>query len=193
MITKLQLKQILPHITVDSIATYTPLLNDILPKWEINTTPRIQMFLAQVGHESGSFRYVREIASGNAYEGRVDLGNIFPGDGKLFKGRGLIQVTGRANYQSCSLALFGSNKLLQNPDILATPQYAVESACWFWKTRGLNELCDKPEDWDKTILRKDEPPRIFSKIEWITKKINGGLNGIKERQEIYKRAKEVLT
>lgn len=193
MITKLQLKEILPHISGDAIATYAPLLNDILPKWDIDTTPRIQMFLAQVGHESGSFRYVREIASGNAYEGRTDLGNLFPGDGKLFKGRGLIQVTGRANYQACSLALFGSNKLLQNPDILATPQYAVESACWFWKTKGLNELCDKPEDWTKEIPRAGEPPRVFTKIQWITKKINGGLNGIKERQEIYKRAQEILT
>lgn len=193
MITKLQLKAILPHISGDAIATYAPLLNDILPKWNIDTTPRIQMFLAQVGHESGSFRYVREIASGNAYEGRTDLGNLFPGDGKLFKGRGLIQITGRANYQACSLALFGSNKLLQNPDVLATPQYAVESACWFWKTKGLNDLCDKPEDWVKTIPREGEPPRVFTKIQWITKKINGGLNGIKERQEIYKRAQEILT
>ena len=128
-ITPEQLKAIVPHISKDALATYVPLLNDIFPKWEINTPQRIQMFIAQVAHESGSFKYTRELASGNAYEGRKDLGNIFPGDGKKFKGKGLIQVTGRNNYQECSLALFGDNKLLLNPDILATPQYAVESPC----------------------------------------------------------------
>jgi putative chitinase len=191
-ITPEQLKAIVPNISKDSLATYVPLLNEILPKWEISTPQRIQMFIAQVAHESGSFKYTREIASGNAYEGRQDLGNVFPGDGKKFKGKGLIQITGRSNHQSCSLALFGDNRLLTNPDILATPHYALESACWYWKTRGLNELCDRPEDWEKSILRKDGQTKTYTKVQWITRKINGGLNGIGEREEFYERAREAL-
>lgn len=191
-ITPAILKEICPHISKDAANTYAPLLSDILPKWDINTAQRVQMFISQVAHESGSFKYTREIASGSAYEGRADLGNIFPGDGKKFKGKGLIQVTGRANHQTCSLALFGDNRLLTNPDILSTPQYAVESACWFWKTKGLNELCDKPEDWEKTIVRNDGKTKTYSKIQYITRKINGGLNGIFEREEFYERARKAI-
>lgn len=187
------LKYICPNISIDASLLYPAYLNEYFPKWEINTLQRMQMFLAQIAHESGSFKYTREIASGNAYEGRSDLGNVFSGDGKKFKGRGLIQVTGRANYQSCSLALFGDNRLLTNPDILATPRYATESACWFWKTRGLNELSDRPEDWEKVIIRSDGQKKTYSKIQWITRKINGGLNGINEREEFYERAKRFLT
>jgi putative chitinase len=191
-ITSEILKKICPHIRKDAELMYPQRLNDALPKWEINTLPRVRMFIAQVAHESGSFRYTREIASGQAYEGRNDLGNIFPGDGVKFKGRGVIQVTGRSNYQSCSLALFGDNRLLLNPDILATPQYAIESACWYWKTRLLNDLCDKPEDWEKVILKDNGLTKRYTKIQWITRKINGGLNGINEREEFYERAKKFL-
>jgi putative chitinase len=186
------LKKICPHISMDASMLYPVYLNEYFPKWELDNLQRIQMFIAQIAHESVSFKYTREIASGNAYEGRSDLGNAYAGDGKKFKGRGLIQTTGRTNYQSCSLALFGDNRLLTNPDILATPRYAVESACWFWKTRGLNELSDKPEDWEKVIIRDDGKPKTYSKIQWITKKINGGLNGINEREEFYERAKRYL-
>jgi putative chitinase len=192
IITPEILKKICPHIRKDAELMYPQRLNDALPKWEINTLPRVRMFIAQVAHESGSFRYTREIASGQAYEGRNDLGNIFPGDGVKFKGRGLIQCTGRSNYQSCSLALFGDNRLLLNPDILATPQYAIESACWYWKTRLLNDLCDKPEDWEKVILKDNGLTKRYTKIQWITRKINGGLNGINEREEFYERAKKFL-
>lgn len=191
-LTKLQLKEIAPGTNHFALDTYPALLSDAMPRWEINTPQRVQAFLAQLAHESGSFKYVREIASGNAYEGRRDLGNIFPGDGKRFKGRGLIQCTGRTNYQECSLALFGDNRLLLNPDILATPTYAVESACWFWKTKGLNEIADKPEDWEKVIVREDGSTKRYSKIQWITRKINGGLNGINEREEMYERAKKAI-
>ena len=186
------LKEICPHISIDASLLYPTYLNEYFPKWEIDTIQRMQMFIAQVAHESGSFKYTREIASGNAYEGRKDLGNLFPGDGKRFKGHGLIQITGRSNHQTCSLALFGDNRLLLNPDILTTPRYATESACWFWKTRGLNELCDKPEDWEKTIIRNDGKTKTYSKIQYITRKINGGLNGINEREEFYERARKAI-
>jgi putative chitinase len=187
------LRKICPHIRNDAALVYPDYINEYAPKYEVNTPQRMQMFLAQVAHESGSFRYTREIASGNAYEGRTDLGNVFPGDGVKFKGKGLIQITGRSNHQSCSLALFGDNRLLLNPDIIATPRYATESAFWFWKTKGLNELCDKPEDWEKEIIRNDGEKKRYSKIQWITRKINGGLNGINEREEFYERAKKAVT
>jgi putative chitinase len=187
-ITSHQLKAIAPHASMDSVLLYSAVLSEAVDKWEINTPQRLQAFLAQLAHESGYFRYIREIASGNAYEGRKDLGNIYPGDGKKFKGRGLIQITGRNNYLACSMALFGDNRLLKNPDILATPQYAVESACWFWKKTGLNEIADKPDTWTKKVGEK-----TYTKFQWITRKINGGLNGISDREELYERAKKFLT
>lgn len=142
--------------------------NTYKEQYEVTTDLRIAAFLAQVIHESGSFRYTREIASGNAYENRVDLGNIFKGDGVKFKGHGYIQVTGRNNHATCSLALFGDRKtLLETPELLCTPQYAMQSAFWFWGTRKLNIFADLQE------------------FKTITKRINGGLNHFAERVKIY--------
>jgi putative chitinase len=126
-------------------------VSEIVPDWfnkysdqyEVTNPQRVTAFLAQTIVESASFTATREFASGAAYEGRTDLGNIYPGDGKRFKGRGDIMITGRTNYGACSKDLFGDDTLLKNPDLLATPQYAMQSALWFWKSRGLNELADK--------------------------------------------------
>jgi putative chitinase len=145
-------------------------INDACPQYDITTAARMAAFVAQTGHESGSFLYVEEIASGRAYENRADLGNTQPGDGVRFKGRGLIQVTGRANYERCSMALFGDDRLLQFPELLEDPRYAVYSACWFWKQHGLNELAD------------------VGNFKRITKIINGGYNGYEARLAIYQRA-----
>lgn len=153
---------------------FLPHLNAAMEEFEINTPKREAAFIAQLAHESGSFRYVREIASGKAYEGRVDLGNTEPGDGVRFKGRGLIQITGRANYQACSVALFGDDRLVASPVLLETPPEACRSAAWFWKSRSLNNLAD------------------LGKFLSITKRINGGTNGLADREAYYKRAKEVL-
>lgn len=111
-------------------------------QYEVNNPKRIAAFLAQTIVESAAFTATREFDSGSAYEGRVDLGNVFKGDGKKFKGRGYLQITGRNNYAACSKALFGDDTLLNNPDLLATPQYAMQSALWYWKDRGLNVLAD---------------------------------------------------
>lgn len=132
------------------IAPNSKKVADIVPAWfnkyacqyEVTNPKRVAAFLAQTIVESASFTATREFASGSAYEGRKDLGNIYPGDGKRYKGRGYIQITGRTNYSACSKALFGDATLLDNPDLLATPQYAMQSALWFWKDRDLNALAD---------------------------------------------------
>lgn len=168
-----QLKRIMPAAK-SRAAIFLPYLSAAMEEYEINTPKRQAAFIAQLAHESGSFRYVREIASGKAYEGRVDLGNTEPGDGVKFKGRGLIQITGRANYKACSMALFGDERLLESPVLLETPTEACRSAAWFWKSRSLNNLAD------------------LGKFISITKRINGGTNGLADREAYYKRAKEVL-
>lgn len=144
-----------------------------MPIYGINTPMRAAAFLAQIGHESGSFRYTEEIASGSAYEGRKSLGNTQPGDGIRFKGRGLIQITGRANYTQISKAMDAD--FVNNPQLLSTPDRATSSACWWWRDRGLNELADRQINFRQ-----------------ITKIINGGYNGLADREAIYKRALEVL-
>ena len=172
MITASDLHAILPHATGANIDRYWQPLNDAMDAFGINTPIRQAMFLAQVGHESGSLTYVREIASGEAYEGRSDLGNNQPGDGRKFKGRGLLQCTGRANYQACGDAL--GVDLISEPDLLETPELAAMSAGWFWQSRGINELADT------------------GNIQKVTRRVNGGLNGLAERTAIWERAKAQL-
>lgn len=128
----------------------------------MDSTLRLAHFMAQLCHESGSFRYMEELASGQAYEGRVDLGNIHSGDGKRFKGRGPIQITGRANYRKFG-RLIGID-IERHPEIAAIPSIGLHLALEYWQDRNLNELADKDD-----ILN-------------ITKKINGGLNGIVDRR-----------
>jgi len=187
MLTETQLKKICPNISDNNLKVYTPLLNEALKKYDIITIERTACFLSQIIHESGSFKFVKELASGKAYEGRLDLGNTQAGDGVKFKGRGLIQTTGRTNYKLVSQYLFNDERLLQNPEILEQPEYALESACYYWKSKDLNFICDKPDDW--TRLYKD---KARTKFEWLTIKINGGLNGLSDRLHHYKLAKSVL-
>lgn len=142
-ITNDQLKIAYPNSTQANRDKYLPFLNQYMEEYEINNEDRLAAFLAQIGHESAELRYVEEIASGSAYEGRKDLGNIQPGDGRKFKGRGLIQITGRSNYEQISKA-FGVD-FIATPELLATPEYAVKSACWWWKNRKLNEKADLPK------------------------------------------------
>lgn len=171
MITVDQLRSIMPFGR-SRIDPYASPLNDAMDIYNINTPQRQAAFIAQIAHESAEFRYVEEIASGEAYEGRSDLGNVMSGDGKRFKGRGLIQITGRANYANCGAAL--NLDLLAEPELLKTPENATKSAAWFWMTHGCNELADADN------FRK------------ITLRINGGLNGYDNRLEYWRRAKDVL-
>jgi len=138
MITEELLKQLLPNSTKENREKYLPHFNIYLKEYDIVTKKQVAAFFAQIGHESGNLRYSEEIASGSAYEGRKDLGNTQPGDGKRFKGRGLIQITGRYNYEKASKAL--GFDLISNPELLSQPELAVKSACWWWNNAGLNKL-----------------------------------------------------
>ena len=173
MLTATDLQIILPAATGANIDRFWQPLNDTMDEFSINSAVRQAAFLAQIGHESGSFRYVRELASGDAYEGRADLGNVEPGDGRKFRGRGLIQITGRVNYVACGLAL--GLDLVANPALLEEPENACRSAGWVWATRNCNELADS------------------GNFQKLTRRINGGLTGLADREAIWKRAKEQLT
>ncbi|WP_421527580.1 glycoside hydrolase family 19 protein [Pseudomonas brenneri] len=174
-ITEQQLLQILPNAGRKA-GVFVPVLNTAMSKYGIVTVQRIATFIAQVGHESGQLRYVREIwgptAQQAGYEGRADLGNTVRGDGSKYRGRGLIQITGRANYAACGEAL--ALDLINHPELLEQPQHASMSAAWFWSMKGLNTLADKGE---------------FLKI---TRRINGGVNGLEDRQWLYAQAQKVL-
>ena len=186
-ITNEQLKAIVPFISDEHLNIYVPLLNQSLDRNSITTNKRLACFIAQTAHESESFNCVKEIADGRAYEGRIDLGNTLPGDGVRFKGRGLIGCTGKDNYKACSLYLFNDERLLDEPDLLEIPENALGSAYWYWASRELNEICDKPENWFHQWNR-----RTYNKFGWLTVKINGGLNGYVSRLAFYERAKKVL-
>ena len=121
-------------------AVYVDFINKAMLQYGIDTVARQAAFLAQLAHESGELRYVRELASGAAYEGREDLGNTTTGDGVRFKGRGLIQITGRANYAALSKTL--GVDLIARPELLETPDLACLSAGWFWQTNNINKWVD---------------------------------------------------
>ena len=137
-ITNEFLKEVMPQSTEKNRLKYIEWLNYCMPIYKIDTEKRVAAFIAQIGHESGYLRYSEEIASGKAYEGRRDLGNIYAGDGIKYKGRGLIQITGRYNYAQLSKDL--GEDFIKNPELLSTPKYAVQSACWYWNYKKLNNL-----------------------------------------------------
>lgn len=156
------------------VATVGPLLHDTLARYEINTPLRVAHFLAQIMHESDGFCTTEEYASGSRYEGRRDLGNTQTGDGVRYKGRGLIQLTGRANYDTYGKRI-GAD-LINNPTHAADPATSLVLACEYWKaTRGgLSRFADADD------------------IVSITKAINGGLNGLDDRKKYLAKAKASL-
>ena len=178
-ITALQLQQILPNAG-QSAGVFVPVLNTAMVHYQIVGTKRMAAFIAQIGHESGQFRFVRELGS-DQYLSKYDTGSLAKrlgntpeadGDGQKYRGRGLIQITGRANYMTCGEAL--ALDLLNQPELLEKPQHACMSAAWYWASKGLNTLADAGQ-FDK-----------------ITQRINGGQNGAADRQALYARALKVL-
>lgn len=143
-------------------------LNDCLEKFKIVTPSRIRHFLSQTAHESGGGRWKQELASGSAYEGRRDLGNVQPGDGIRFKGAGYIQLTGRANYQDFA-------NYIKDPKVMQGCSYVAEnypftSAGFWWLNNNMNALCDKNPS-----------------VEQVTLRVNGGYNGLEDRRKYYNR------
>ena len=198
-ITAQQLLQILPNAG-QVAGVFVPVLNTAMSRFQIVGANRIAAFVAQVGHESGHLtrlvenlnysadalrktwpsRFDMEMASAAAlkpeqianvsYGNR--MGNSTPGDGWKYRGRGLIQITGKNNYRACGEAL--GLDLIAQPSLLEKPQHACMSAAWFWATNGLNTLADA------------------GKFEAITQRINGGQNGAADRQALYARALKVF-
>lgn len=185
-ITIEQLLEIMPSASAIRVEQFAEPLNAAMCEFGIDTPKRQAAFIAQLAHESGCFRYVRELASGEAYNGRISLGNTRPEaieiatrnnstPGPFFKGRGLIQITGYDNYASCSKALFQDKAvLISNPALLERTDLACRSAAWFWDSRSLNAFADAGD------------------FEAITRKINGGLNGYADRVAHHQRALKVL-
>lgn len=170
-LTLTQLLKIMPLARARAAVFIEP-LNAAMAEFGIATLARQASFIAQLAHESGQLLYVRELASGAAYEGRKDLGNVQAGDGVRFRGRGLIQVTGRSNYAACGKAL--GLDLLAQPALLEQTVNACRSAGWFWQSHGLNALADAGDQVA------------------VTRRINGGANGMAERLAYFKVAQRVL-
>jgi putative chitinase len=154
------------------VAEISPILASTLASYGIDMRLRIAHFLGQTCHESAGFRTTEEFASGEAYEGRKDLGNVKKGDGPLFKGRGLLQLTGRANYRDLGKIL--KINLEANPQRAAEPALSLLIACEYWKKRKINPDCDRDD------------------IITVTRKINGGKNGLDDRRDCTRKAKAAL-
>lgn len=166
-------------------------INKLCPSYEIDTPKEYAHFLAQACHETDHFETLREYASGKAYEGRLDLGNTQPGDGVMFKGRGIFQTTGRANYLQLGIKKGRRDLFINSPELLEQPEYAVWSACEYWNTRNLNDPANHADD---DILKKKYKGTILdvSPVEFISITINGGYNGMDDRKKFYAMARSVL-
>ncbi|MBW4690452.1 MAG: hypothetical protein KME27_01655 [Lyngbya sp. HA4199-MV5] len=172
LLTPQQILAIAPEASTSRINALTPFLNRTMVEFNVSTLLRQAHFLAQLAHESDRFNALEEYASGEDYEGRDDLGNIYSGDGVRYKGRGLIQVTGRTNYEACGKAL--GVDLINNPTKLSSPDLASRSAGWFWSTNQLNGDADNDD------------------VRTVTRVINGGYNGLDDRIHLLQAAKRAL-
>ena len=162
---------------------YASVIDEACRLFHITTPKRLAAFFAQVGHESGSLRYKRELwgptAAQRGYEGRRDLGNVYPGDGERYMGRGFIQCTGRANYRAMRDGLRGVLSedvpdFEADPEALESPRWAALSAGYYWHMRSLNALADT----DSFVA--------------LTKAVNGGLNGLEDRKARWAKAKRAI-
>lgn len=202
MITKEEFQSVVPDVNWQYAAPYLDIIDEVLDSYEINTPIRKAHFLAQISHESGSFKFVKENLnySANAlygvfrkyfptlaaaalyarqpekiankvYANRMGNGDEASGEGWKYRGRGLIQLTGKDNYSAFSADV--GQDFVSNPDLLTQPEWALASACWFWKKRGINKFADEDD------------------IHMVTKKINGGFNGLEDRQHFLEEYKKL--
>lgn len=180
MLTGTQLREIMPRLPAARLAEFLPHLDAAMGEYAINSPARAAAFLAQLAHESGEFRWMEEIWGPTPAQRRYEppstlaanLGNTQPGDGFRFKGRGPIQLTGRANYQRFG-QLLGID-LIAAPQRAASPDVAFRIAALYWANRGLNALADA------------------GNFREITRRINGGFNGLADRIKYFERARTVL-
>ncbi len=180
MLDGTQLRQIMPRLSAAKVAQLLPYLNSAMVEYGIDSAARASAFLAQLAHESGEFRWMEEIWGPTGAQKRYEpvtelakrLGNTQAGDGKRFKGRGPIQLTGRANYQRFG-QLLGID-LVSEPEQAAEPDVAFRIAALYWASRGLNELADRQD------------------FREITRRINGGFNGLEDRVKYFDRAHKAL-
>jgi putative chitinase len=148
-------------------------LDRCLKRFDITTIPRVRHFLAQIAHESGGLRWLVELASGAAYEGRRDLGNTRPGDGKRFKGAGAIQLTGRANYQAFA-NFIGDQRVMEGWQYVSK-HFPFTSAGFWWHNNRMNALIDGG-----------------ATVRQVTRRVNGGFNGLADRERYYRKALEII-
>lgn len=172
-VTKRQLAEIWqcsPTLIADSEIVE---LNKCLETFQITTPSRIRHFLSQTAHESGGGRWKKELSDGWYLEGRTDIGNVYHGDGPKYKGAGYIQLTGRHNYQKFS-DYIGDPKVMDGVDYVAKT-YPYTSAGYWWWSNGMNELCDK----NPTVRQ-------------VTRRVNGGYNGLTDREHYYAICQRVI-
>nr|DAD84520.1 MAG TPA: Chitinase A [Siphoviridae sp. ctA4S13]DAG37736.1 MAG TPA: Chitinase A [Caudoviricetes sp.] len=180
-VTKGQLLQIMPT-AASRIDKYLSYINGYAEVFGIDTPLRMAHYLAQIAHESGELRWTVEQGT-RSYFDKYDTGKLArqlgntpqkDGDGYKYRGRGLIQITGRSNYDAYNRSAYCKGDVIENPELLEKPLGAVKSSMWWWKTHGLNILADNDD------------------VVKITKRINGGQNGLKERCGYLARAKRAL-
>ena len=178
-VTREQILAIMPNAK-DKVDAFLPYINGYAEAYHIDTPIRMAHFLAQIAHESGELRYTKELGNKNYFHkydvGRLKnmLGNLKAGDGYKYRGRGLIQITGRANYQALQKSKEVTEDIMEHPELLEQPRYATKSAMWWWWKHGLNEKADSDS------------------FTVITKTINGGTYGLESRRNYLKRAKAAL-
>lgn len=209
------LKQLFPKSTEENRAKYAMPLRMAMMRYNIDNPNRVRAFLAQIGHESGQLsavvenlnysakalrsvfgkyfktdataeKYARkpEAIANVVYANRLGNGDTKSGDGWRYRGRGLIQITGKSNYNEASQKMYAlplGVDFVDEPELLATPDYAAQSAAWWWENAGLNAVADGLGGANDTEVFKQ-----------ITKRINGGYNGLDDRLAIYERAKTVI-
>lgn len=171
-------------------------MNEFFPKFYIDTPSELRHIIAQLAHESDSFNTLEEYASGKAYEGRKGLGNIYAGDGIKFKGRGPLQNTGRTQYKLLSVKSGSPSRFIDNPKLLSTPEWGVWAACIYWTENGLLAISNMDDSAKVPYKRRFDDGHVeiiqVSPVEYISRRVNGGVNGLQERIKFYERAKSII-